>query len=98
MSHVYDEDLQQIVKKTACSLDIDLREGIYIQLKGPNYETPQEVHMCRVLGADAVGMSTACEAVAANHINVKIFFISFSFLAFYMSEMMLLQSVSAPVT
>ena len=47
MSHVYDEDLQQIVKKTACSLDIDLREGVYIQLKGPNYETPQEIHMCR---------------------------------------------------
>lgn len=72
MSHVYDEDLQQIVKKTACSLDIDLREGVYIQLKGPNYETPQEIHMCRVLGADAVGMSTACEAVAANHMKMKI--------------------------
>ena len=76
MSHVYDEDLQQIVKKTACSLDIDLREGVYIQLKGPNYETPQEIHMCRVLGADAVGMSTACEAVAANHMGMKIVGIS----------------------
>ena len=72
MSHVYDEDLQKIVRKTACSLDMDLKEGVYIQLKGPNYETPQEINMCRVLGADAVGMSTACEAIAANHMGMKI--------------------------
>ena len=76
MSHVYDEDLQKIVRKTACSLDMDLKEGVYIQLKGPNYETPQEINMCRVLGADAVGMSTACEAIAANHMGMKIVGIS----------------------
>lgn len=70
--HIYDEDLQHIIRKSACQLDIPLREGTYIQLPGPNYESPQEIGMCRVLGADAVGMSTACEAVAANHMGMKI--------------------------
>lgn len=76
MSHIYDEDLQQIAKKCACDLGINLKEGVYIQLPGPNYESPQEINMCRVLGADAVGMSTACEAVAANHMGMKIVGIS----------------------
>lgn len=76
MSHIYDEDLQQIAKKSACELGINLKEGVYIQLPGPNYESPQEINMCRVLGADAVGMSTACEAVAANHMGMKIVGIS----------------------
>lgn len=72
MSHIYDEDLQAVIRKTAAEHDIPLKEGVYIQLTGPNYESPQEIHMCRVLGADAVGMSTACEAVAANHMGMKI--------------------------
>ena len=72
MSHVYDEDLQQIVKKTACSLDIDLREGVYIQFSGPQYETPAEIRMARALGADAAGMSTACEAIAAHHAGMRV--------------------------
>ena len=76
MSHIYGEDLQAVVRKCACALDLNLREGVYIQLPGPNYETPQEINMCRVLGADAVGMSTACEAVAANHMGMKIVGIS----------------------
>lgn len=72
MSHIYDEDLQTIIKKAAIENDIRLKEGVYIQLTGPNYESPQEINMCRVLGADAVGMSTACEAIAANHMGMKI--------------------------
>lgn len=76
MSHIYDEKLQQIAKKSACELDILMKEGVYIQLPGPNYESPQEINMCRVLGADAVGMSTACEAIAANHMGMKIIGIS----------------------
>lgn len=76
MSHIYDEKLQLIVKRCACELGQNLKEGVYIQLPGPNYETPQEIHMCRALGADAVGMSTACEAVAANHMGMKIVGIS----------------------
>ena len=72
MSHIYDEDLQKIIRKAAIEADIPLREGTYLQLSGPNFETPQEISMCRVLGADAVGMSTACEAIAANHMGMKI--------------------------
>ena len=72
MSEVYDKDLQEIIRKTAKELGIPLQEGVYIQLTGPNFETPAEVKMCRTLGADAVGMSTACEDIAANHMGMKI--------------------------
>ena len=72
MSEIYDKDLRDIIKKTAKDLDIKLQEGVYIQLKGPNFERPAEIRMCRILGADAVGMSTACEAIAANHMGMKI--------------------------
>ena len=72
MSEVYDKDLQEIIRKTAKDLGIPLQEGVYIQLTGPNFETPVEVKMCRTLGADAVGMSTACEGIAANHMGMKI--------------------------
>lgn len=76
MSEIYDKDLREIVIKTAKDLDIKLQQGVYIQLTGPNFETPSEVRMCRMLGADAIGMSTACEAVAANHAGMKIVGIS----------------------
>lgn len=72
MSDIYDKELQKVVRKTAALLDIPLQEGVYIQLTGPNYESPAEVRMCRTLGADAVGMSTACEAIAANHMGMMI--------------------------
>ena len=72
MSHVYDLDLQQVIRNAACKLGIDLKEGVYIQLTGPAFETPAEVRMCRTLGADAVGMSTACEAIAANHMGMRV--------------------------
>lgn len=72
MSQIYNHDLCRILRETAAELGVHLQEGTYIQLTGPNYETPKEVKMCRILGADAVGMSTACEAVAANHMGMKI--------------------------
>ena len=72
MSQVYDKRLMEIIRKTAEKLCIPLQEGTYIQLTGPNFETPAEVRMCRILGADAVGMSTACEAIAANHMGMKV--------------------------
>lgn len=72
MSEVYRKDLQQIIRDSATKLGIKLQEGVYIQLTGPNFETPQEVKMCRILGADAAGMSTAAEAVAANHMGMKV--------------------------
>ena len=71
MSNIYDRDLRDIVRNTAKDLEIALQEGVYIQLTGPNYESPAEIRMVRTLGADAVGMSTACEAVAANHAGLK---------------------------
>ncbi len=72
MSDIYDKELQKVIRRTATLLDVPLKEGVYIQLTGPNYESPAEVRMCRILGADAVGMSTACEAVAANHMGMMI--------------------------
>lgn len=72
MSAVYDPELRDIIKASAKELNISLQEGVYVQLTGPAYETPTEVKMCRILGGDAVGMSTACEAVAANHMKMKI--------------------------
>ena len=76
MSEVYNRDLIQIVKKQAIGVGIDLKEGTYVQLTGPAYETPQEIAMLRMLGASAVGMSTVCEAIAANHMGMKIVGIS----------------------
>lgn len=76
MSNIYDRGLRDIVRNTAKELDIPLREGVYIQLTGPNYESPAEVRMVRTLGADAVGMSTACEAIAANHAGMRVVGIS----------------------
>lgn len=72
MSQIYSRQLCQIIRETAEELSIPLQEGTYIQLTGPNFESPKEVKMCRILGADAVGMSTACEAIAANHMGMKI--------------------------
>lgn len=72
MSRIYDEKLQQIIRRAAMEQNIHLWEGTYMQLSGPNFETPQEIAMCRTLGADAVGMSTACEAIAANHMRMRI--------------------------
>ncbi len=72
MSQVYDGQLQELLRKAAKRLGISLKEGVYLQLTGPNFETPAEVRMCRCLGADAVGMSTACEAVAAHHMGMRV--------------------------
>lgn len=72
MSEIYDHDLAELLKAEAEKLSIPLKEGVYLQFTGPNFESPAEVRMAGILGADAVGMSTACEAVAANHMGMKI--------------------------
>lgn len=72
MSDIYRRELRDIIKETAKEEGIELKEGVYLQLTGPSYESPSEVSMCRTLGADAVGMSTACEAVAANHMGMAV--------------------------
>lgn len=76
MTHIYDETFMDLLREEAVRCGIPLHEGIYIQLSGPNYETPAEVRMCRMLGADAVGMSTACEAIAARHCGFRVMGIS----------------------
>ena len=72
MSEVYSTKMQEIVRETAKEQGIDLKEGVYAQFTGPNYETPAEIRMARAWGADAVGMSTACEAMAARHMGMEI--------------------------
>ena len=71
MSEVYDSGLREKIKHAAGKLGIPLREGVYLQTSGPNFETPAEVRAFKTLGADVVGMSTACEAVAAIHMGMK---------------------------
>lgn len=71
MSHVYDQQLRDTVKSAARALDIDLKEGVYVQTTGPSYESPAEIQMFKALGADAVGMSTVVEAIAANHCGFR---------------------------
>jgi purine-nucleoside phosphorylase len=76
MSVVYDAKLRAIVKAEARRLRIPLKEGVYVALHGPSYETPAEIRMWRKLGADAVGMSTVPEAIALNHAGVRVVGIS----------------------
>ena len=77
MSEIYRREYRKIIRESSKALNIDLQEGTYLQFTGPAYESPAEIRMVRTLGADAVGMSTACEAVAANHMGMKILGISF---------------------
>ena len=72
MSHVYDPELCEVIRSVAKEAGIALREGVYCQLTGPCFETPAEVRMLGVLGADAVGMSTAVEATAARHCGMRV--------------------------
>ena len=72
MSEVYDPALRKEIFACAKDLGISLREGVYMQFSGPSFETPAEVKMAHILGADAVGMSTACEAVAGRHSGMRI--------------------------
>lgn len=72
MSKVYDEELNDIIRQSASELKIDIKEGIYAQLTGPSFESPAEIRMLKLLGVDAVGMSTVVEAIAANHCGMRI--------------------------
>ena len=72
MSEVYDSALRKDILAVAKEQGLSLREGVYMQFSGPSFETPAEVKMAHILGADAVGMSTACEAVAGRHSGMRI--------------------------
>ncbi|NWG21243.1 MAG: purine-nucleoside phosphorylase [Chloroflexi bacterium] len=71
MVGAYDAQLMALARTTAATLNITLREGVYLMLSGPAFETSAELHMCRALGADAVGMSTAPEVVVARHMGMR---------------------------
>ncbi len=72
MSQVYSRRLGEKAKAAAAELNISLKEGVYLQVPGPQYETPAEIRMFKAMGADAVGMSTACEALAARHMGMEV--------------------------
>lgn len=72
MSHVYTPELQAAARDAAKALGLELREGVYMYFPGPQYETPAEIRAARILGADAVGMSTVPEAIAAAHCGMKV--------------------------
>ena len=72
MSHVYTPALQDVARQAAHQLEIPLREGVYMYFPGPQYETPAEVRLARILGADAVGMSTVPEAITAAHCGMRV--------------------------
>ena len=76
MSEVYSPELVELTKKTAAKLGIDVQEGVYMALTGPSYETPAEVRMARIVGADAVGMSTVPEAIVAKWSGMDVIGIS----------------------
>ena len=71
-SHLYTPALQEVARQAAAELGISLREGVYMYFPGPQYETPAEIRMARILGGDAVGMSTAPEVIVAAHCGMEV--------------------------
>lgn len=72
MSHAYNPELNDIMKEVSKTLGYNIKEGVYAGVLGPTYETPAEIKMIRILGGDMVGMSTVPEAIAANHMGIKV--------------------------
>lgn len=76
LTEAYDAEYQKLVKEVAADLNLSLREGVYLGMTGPTYETPAEVRMVRTLGGDAVGMSTVPEVIVARHAGIRVVGIS----------------------
>jgi len=72
MSAAYDPALRHLLRSTADKLKINLKEGVYVWLSGPSYETPAEIRFLRTIGVDAVGMSTVPEVIVASHMGVRV--------------------------
>jgi len=75
-TRVYDQELSKKMIESAEELGIPLHKGVYAYTRGPQYETPAEIRALKVLGADAVGMSTVAEAIAASHSGMKVIAVS----------------------
>lgn len=76
MTNIYSPALRKLTDDTAKALGLTIQHGVYIAVLGPSYETPAEIRAFRALGADAVGMSTAPEAIAARHMGIEVLGIS----------------------
>lgn len=76
MSDVYDVEMRELALSIAKENNIDVSEGVYLGLTGPNLETPAEYKYCRIIGADTVGMSTIPEVIVARHMDIPVFAIS----------------------
>lgn len=76
LSEAYSIELREVAREVARQQHLDLQSGVYAALSGPTYETPAEIRMLRTLGADAVGMSTVPEVIAANHMGMKVLGVS----------------------
>lgn len=76
MTEAYPEPLRNIAKEVGAAMGMQLKEGVYLALSGPTYETPAEIRAFRILGADAVGMSTVPEVIAASHMQIPVLGIS----------------------
>lgn len=72
MSNAYDKDLNSIMVNVAKNHHVDMKSGVYCSVLGPTYETPAEIRMFKLIGADLVGMSTVPEVIAANHLGLKV--------------------------
>jgi len=76
MSEAYDPDLRRVAAEVCQDVGVTAHEGVYIAVSGPSYETPAEIRMARTLGADAVGMSTVPEVIAARHLGMRVLALS----------------------
>ena len=76
MSEVYNHELSDLAHKKGKELGLDIHSGVYVAMSGPSYETPAEINMLRIMGADAVGMSTVPESLVANYCSMRVLGIS----------------------
>lgn len=76
MSRTYDSELRRLAREAAAAGNVPLHEGVYVCLAGPTFETPAEIRMLRLLGGDAVGMSTVHEVIIARHAGMRVLALS----------------------